>query len=246
MDHEIIYHIASDEKELGRWIQPAMKMLPSWYKDLKKEADNVEDGGHVNVKTCVSFLYLWQNSYLMLCPCDIEIDVGPDGYEVYVTDEKAVRFTSHTYEEDAPRNQMGSKFNPDWMNIKFEFPISVMTTEHRIDLVWQQPFYWDQQQEIVTAPGMLPLLPNRSTGMNVNTFINKSRRRTIKVPKGFPVASIYSASGKLKFIQEPDRRIFLATANTQMQRFEASVYYKASRTCPYHEPNTDDIKERKS
>tara|TARA_B100001287_G_scaffold24003_1_gene17455 strand:- start:27376 stop:28122 length:747 start_codon:yes stop_codon:yes gene_type:complete len=248
MNHEIIYNIAHDDNnlKLGRWLQPAMKMLPQWYRDLKIEGDKGEMDGHVNVKTCVSFLYLWQNSYLLLCPCDIEIDLGPDGYEVHVEDDQAVRFNSHTYEEDQPRNQMGSGFNPDWMNLKFETPISIMSTEHRLDLIWQQPFYWDQQQEIVTAPGVLPVLPNRSTGLNINTFINKSRRRTIKVPKGFPIASIYSASGKIEWIQEPDRNYFLATANTRDQRFEAKVYYKATKTCPYHEPNTNDIKEHKS
>ncbi len=243
MAHELLYHLTHTDCKLSDFIVPANKQLPEWYKDVPTFAEANEDDGFKNVKTCVSFLYLWQQSYLMLAPCDMEFDISSTGYECYVTEPDLARAISHTHEESAPRNQMGSSFNPDWMNIKIEMPVQVMGNEHRFDLIWTQPFYWDQQTELIVAPGVLPIVPDRSTGFNINLFVNKTRNRTIKISKGYPLACVYSASGPIKFIYEPDQNYFLKTANFASRVIPAKEYYKASKKCPYHIPHTDDIRE---
>lgn len=242
MTHEILYQITDPDSKLSDFIIPANRNLPEWYKDVPSlETDPVD--GYKNVKTCVSFLYMWQQSYLLTSPCDMEIEVSPSGYEVYVSETEKARFVSHTHEESAPRSQMGSTFDPNWMNLKFESPIQIMGNEHRFDLIFMQPFYWDTQTELIVAPGVLPIVPDRSTGFNINLFVNKTRKRTIKISKGYPLACVYSASGPLKFINEPDQNYFLKTANFAHRVIPAKEYYQASKKCPYHIPHTNDIKE---
>ncbi len=245
MTHEVLYHltIPDADTKLSDFIIPSRKALPEWYKKAPSFPDVDEIDGFKNVKTCVSFLYMWQQSYLMTAPCDFELDISPTGWEAYTNDTDLIRFISHTHEEDAPRNQMGSEFNPNWMNVKVELPVQIMTNQHRFDLVWMQPFYWDQQTELIVAPGVLPILPDRSTGLNINLFVNKTRSRTIKINKGYPLACVYSASGPLKFVYEPDQNYFLKTANFAQRVIPAKEYYKASKKCPYHIPHTNDIKE---
>ena len=114
MNHDVLYHYTgSEDYSLKDYVVPALKALPEWYK--KVEAERYEDSKHVSVKTCVSFLYMWQNSYLIKSPCEVELVIGPSGYECYVEDDCAVRFQSHTHEEIEPRSQMGTNFDPDWM-----------------------------------------------------------------------------------------------------------------------------------
>jgi len=244
MNHDVLYHYTgSKDYTLKDYVVPALRALPEWYKKL--EAERFEETGHVSVKTCVSFLYMWQNSYLIKSPCEVELVIGPSGYECYVEDPDAVRFQSHTHEEMEPRSQMGTEFDPNWLNLKWEFPLSVMTNEHRFDLVWMQPFYWDQQQELVSAPGILPILPDRATGLNCNTFVNKSVKKTITIPKGFPLAMVYSPSGPVRFIEEPDYEYFIKTSNMPGRIFPAKEYYMASKKCPMHNSITNDIDKPK-
>jgi hypothetical protein len=235
----IPYEFEMNDIDISEILVPSVKHLPNWYKLLNKKKD-FQHEQTLSIKTCVSFLTLFQNSYLFLSPIDFQLKVSRLGYEV-ITDKNQkhsnfTRIVSHTHSdvETAIRqghleSQLGPYFNKNYMNIKLDTAMCIRSKKGRIDLVHMHPFYWTPDSPLQAMQGILPIIDTYDVGFNINMMCRRDKAFTMTIKKGTPLAMYYSPNGLINFEK----------AEIKQNLPELGKYPIETKKCPYFHNNTE-------
>ena len=189
---------------------PANSHLPQWYKRLNVKTD-IENKETLSVKTCVSFINLFKNSYLFLSPVDFSVEVGRNGFRVHIEKDQRnynfARIVSHThvdmdqYKETGMQgeSQLGPWFDKNYMNLKLDTALTLKSPKGRVDLIHMPCFWWNPQSPLQAVQGVLPIIDTYDVSLNINFLVRRDETRTITVKKGTPLAMYYSPIGELNF-----------------------------------------------
>lgn len=230
----IPYDFKINDIDISEILVPAMKMLPNWYKRLNKKKDYQHENT-LSVKTCVSFLTLFQNSYCFVSPIDFTLKISRLGYEVETDKNQRhsnfTRLTSHTHSDTETavvrghlENQLGPYFDKNYMNIKMDTAMALKSEKGRVDLVHLPPYWWNPDSPLVAVQGVLPIIDTYDVGLNINMLCRRDKSYTMNVKKGTPLAMYYSPTGLLEFKK----------AKIEQQMPDLGSYPIHTRKCPYH------------
>lgn len=80
--------------------QPAKNFIPKWYKDLSPRGDKDYPRANLinlarTVKTCPSYMDIFNEGWVLVSPCDIWITVKDDGYWEWKTSSSAFELKEH-------------------------------------------------------------------------------------------------------------------------------------------------------
>ena len=229
----IPYDFKLNKIDLSEILVPAMKMLPEWYKLLNVKEDYKHENT-LSVKTCISFITLFKNSYLFLSPIDFELKVSRLGYEVITSKKQKhsnfTRITSHTHsdvdtavKQGHLENQLGPYFDKHYMNIKLDTAMALKSKKGRVDFIHMPPYWWNPASPLEAVQGVLPILDTYDVGLNINMLVRRDKTRTIKVKKGTPLAMYYSPTGLVDFQKK----------KIKQNMPELGQYPIATKKCPY-------------
>ncbi len=230
----IPYEKPMPEIDINTILVPAKKMLPNWYKKLDK-GEHFEYDQTLTVKTCTSFITLFQNSYCFVTPIDFKINVERLGWDVEYDKKdyhaQYINFTSHTNSKmketiemgGMQENQLGPYWDKNYINIKMETAINIKSKKGRVDFVMMDAFWWIPDSPLQAMQGVLPVLDNYDTSLNINLWIRKDKTKTVTIKKGTPLGVLYSPTGKVEF-----KKTKIDSVLTKI-----GMYPVEARKCPY-------------
>ena len=206
-------------------LTPAKEFMPKWYSDMKADYHNP------NVRTCASFMELFERSVVFRSPGDwwFEISKEKAGEEVIEAlnsggDDIAqahIGTGSHTLFDGT--DQLG-EFDKGFHNIKIDSNLLIKSAKGRIDAVFMEVFYWNTRPRFRAAQGVLPILDNKEVQLNVNLWVPKFIDR-VEFKKGDPIALLYFPAG-VPIFEKGDVKI------TEREH-EGGDYLGYMNRCPY-------------
>jgi hypothetical protein len=182
--------------DINTFITKSSSSLPKWWSTLKvdpltpkkvftitSKGENPENFN--NVRTCPSFISLFNNSYLIKCPTDFYLVTKGDQFKWYSADKSVMSASTH------PLSQMNNHLKGKYFNLKFDFPFIVKPKLNPISLIFFPPTYYNDFPFHV-MPGILELIPNFSGNMALNCLVKCTKETQYYFfPKGKILSMLY-------------------------------------------------------
>jgi len=206
-----------NEFDISKLLVPAKDHLPKWYSEMKA------DYYSPNVRTCASFVELFNNSLLFVSPGKWWLDFNEQGFNSDGDDvsKTHIGLSSHTFGEGT--DQLGD-FDKGFHNIKIDVNFIIKSTLGRYDAIYMDTFYWNTRPRFRAAQGILPILDNKEVQPNVNIWVPKMIDR-LEFNTGDTIALLYFPMGT----PELKRGEVLITERER----EGGDYIAKMRKCPY-------------
>jgi hypothetical protein len=217
---KVLYSQIEDQEQfnINNLLTPAKDFLPQWFADIKADYHNP------NVRTCASFMELFDRSLVYRSPGDWWVEF--EGNEMTSGGDEAsqdhIGLGTHTLFEGT--DQLGN-FDKGFHNLKIDSNLIIKSEKGRIDAVFMDVFYWDTRPRFRAAQGVLPILDNKEVQLNVNLWVPKFIDR-IEIKKGDPIAMLYFPMG-IPILEEGKVEI------TEREH-EGGDYIKHLNKCPFH------------
>ena len=202
-------------------LTPAKEFMPKWYSDIKADYHNP------NVRTCASFIELFDRSVVFRSPGDWWFEIIKEGGNAVLNSDgddlsrAHIGVGSHTLFDGV--DQLG-EFDKGFHNVKIDSNLLIKSFSGRVDAVFMDVFYWDSRPRFRAAQGILPILDNKELQMNVNlwvpTFIDR-----VEFKKGDPIALLYFPQG-VPLFEKGDIAI-------TDREHEGGDYLGYMKKCPY-------------
>jgi len=211
----ILYDNIHEKVDITDFLVPAKDFLPAWFSDMKA------DYYAPNVRTCPSFMELFDKSYIYKSPGNFQMQFTGNVIDSGGDCENHIGIESHTLFEGT--DQLG-EFDKGFHNIKIDSNLLIKSAKGRIDALFMDVFYWDTRPRFRAAQGVLPILDNKEVQLNVNLWVPKFIDK-IEVKKDDPIAMLYFPTG-LPIFERGD------VAITQREH-DGGDYLGHMRKCPY-------------
>lgn len=210
-------------------IEPAIKFVPQWWKDLPS---SVGDHPHVRngtLKKCSGFIELYKAGFIIPMWCDLAVDIGPIGsnfYRYQYSDRKSMA-------EEHPEIQRKNFCNKEnYQHLKLTSPWYV-TSKQSIDCVFMDVVWND-----------VNLLPYRvltgilnfkyANQLNVNMmFIKKENEQNILIPYKTPIVHLIPMTDKkiklnYHLVDEKELDKKITSSNVKVKFLNRFQTYKSS------------------
>ena len=176
--------------------------------DASEGERNLYNTSVSTAKKCPAIISILKNIYVIKFPTDFILSIDENGRCVGTAPRTdLLRFASHHKNQFVPESDETHIFD-NKVNVKFEFPI-YMSTTNSTPWTFLQPIYHTEQPYTV-AIGEVEGVYTKSQELNVNTFFNKAKKGevdTYTFKAGDALAYIYFGEKlETKFINYDTKR----------------------------------------
>ena len=214
--NKILYSNIHKQVDITDFLIPAKDFLPEWFSGIKA------DYYAPNVRTCPSFMELFDKSYIYKAPGDFNFKFVNDVLESGGDPIDHIGIKSHTLFEG--NDQLGN-FDKGFHNVKIDSNLLIKSEKGRIDSIFMDVFYWDTRPKFRATQGVLPILENKEVQLNVNLWVPKFIEH-VEVKKDDPIAMLYFPNGLPTFER--------GEVSITEREHEGGNYLGYMKKCPYN------------
>ena len=175
------------KERINEFFDPALKNLPDWYKNLSNKK-------FTTVNKCPAFIWTFKSSYLIRTPCDVMVKRTGNEVLFEPLNHAVLKIDYHDLEYQMSKDQYG-----DYLALKFQFPMSIKTSEP-VKALFLSPFqmYPENNRLFTSASGVIPYV-HKKTPVNIFLFFHKQTVADLLeeydnefvIHKGTPIALVY-------------------------------------------------------
>jgi|TARA_R100000479_G_scaffold161498_1_gene99267 hypothetical protein len=189
--------VIPDQKEnyINEIITPTLENQPAWWKKVRTQLYKGKNEHVSNLKYCPSFVDIFKYSYAITSPCDWYFESnGGDDWKFDTSNEHLIKTTKH----DLVTQMMG--FNSGKTgNIQLSISTNIRSSKDSglIKLIFMQPMYHNPSMPLTIMPGVLPLIEETLTNININYSYDLNKPVKYMCKKGDVLALAYCTEKKL-------------------------------------------------
>lgn len=171
------------------------KETPNWFASLKKRREDLEHSTLKagTVKSCPSFVDIFRNSLVLRAPCDFVFTVTGEGENILIHEFANSQFINVEHHDLS--SQIEKHWGDQHINIKLNFQAQLLSDTSSKCLILPPEYHFEEGlSPIQPMLGVINLLPNLGTWLNINMIVGKQYildAKEIFVRKRTPLAYIY-------------------------------------------------------